>query len=194
MNVSSHTPCSDWAQKLAARHVDDLTPSERIALKEHLGMCGVCNEAYMAYQTMENNLRSLLSYDIAPQISLPSSQEGNSSIQSSELILPDILTLLATLFVTLYSGLCLSKISLKFQSWFILIPALFFHKITYATSSSHYFYAIRSESGYMIWEQNRYQAHDTRCTVPMRMIGINCFSWGTALLSTMDFCKYTARA
>jgi len=194
MNVSNHTPCSDWAQKLAARHLDDLTPSERIALKEHLAMCGVCNEAHMAYQMMENNLRSLLSNEIAPHMSLLYPQEGNSSIQNSELILPDILTLLLTMFATLYSGLCSSKIYLKFHSWLILVPSLFSRKITYATSSSHYLYAIRSESGYMIWKQKRYQKHNTRCTVPMRMIGINCFSWGTALLSAIDFCRYTARA
>jgi hypothetical protein len=174
--------------------LDDLTPSEHIALKEHLAMCGVCKETHMAYQTMKTSFRSLLANETTPQISLHSPQKTNSSISNLEFILPDIFTFFSTMLATLYFGFYLSKIYLKFHYWLLFIPSLFSRKISYATTGSHNLYAIRSDSGFMMWSQNRYQKYNTLYTIPVRMIGINCFSSGTALLSAMDFCKYTARA
>ena len=60
MTILNPTPCSDWVQKLSARHSDDLTPADRIALKEHLVMCKTCSEVHIAYQTMEVSIRRML--------------------------------------------------------------------------------------------------------------------------------------
>jgi hypothetical protein len=188
------TPCSDWAQKLSARHSDDISPSERIALKEHLAMCKACCEVYIAYQTMDAGIRSLLVCKPVPFLSQPCPKLASKTRQRSDLFLPDILSFLSTMFASFFMHVRLSDIYLKLHYWLLIIPSLCSHKIAYVTSSSHYLYAIRSESGFILWEQKRYQRHNLLYTVPVRMIGMNGISGGTAYLSALDFCRYTARA
>ncbi len=53
------TPCPQWAEKIAARHPDDLSPFERMALREHLLSCPACASTYAAYASMEAGIRSL---------------------------------------------------------------------------------------------------------------------------------------
>ena len=188
------TPCSDWAQKLSARHSDDISPSERIALKEHLAMCKACSEVYIAYQTMDSGIRSLLVCNPVPFHSQPYPQLVSKTRQRSEFFLPDILSLLSTKFASFFMRIRMSKMYLNLQYWLLIIPSLCSHKVAYLTSSSHYLYAIRSESGFILWQQKRYQRHNLLYTVPVRMIGVNGISGGTAYLSALDFCRYTARA
>src|SRR5215467_58707 len=193
MNFSNHTPCSDWVQKLSARHLDDLTPSERIALKEHLAMCRACHEVHMDYQTLESGIRSLLACEEAAFISQPCSKRVRRTPRA-EIMLPDLPSLFLSMFASRFVSICLSKLHLQLHYWLLLIPSLFSHKIAYVLSSSHNLYAIRPESGFIVWKQKRYEKHNPLYTVPARMIGMNCFSCGTALLSAYDFCRYTARA
>ena len=53
------TPCPQWAEKIAARHPDDLSPYERLALREHLLSCPACASTYAAYASMEAGIRNL---------------------------------------------------------------------------------------------------------------------------------------
>src|SRR5258708_24615918 len=52
-------PCTDWAQRLAARHQDDLSPADHAALKQHLVSCQACATVYAAYHAMEVGICSL---------------------------------------------------------------------------------------------------------------------------------------
>jgi hypothetical protein len=180
--------------KLSARHSDDLSPSERIALKEHLAMCKACYEAHMAYQTMEAGIRSLLVCKPVPFLSQPRPQLASKTRPRSEFFLPDIISFLSSIFTTLFISIHLSNIYLKLHYWFSKFPSLFSHKIAFVKSSSNYLYAIRSESGFILWRQQRYQRHNLLYIVPVRMIGMNCIGGGIAYVSALDFCRYTARA
>jgi len=188
------TPCSDWVQKLSARHSDDLSPSERIALKEHLAMCKACCEVHIAYQTMDAGIRSLLVCNSVPFLSQQRPQLANEMKPVSDFFGLDILSFLFSMFTSFFIGISLTSIYLKLHYWFSIIPSLFSHKIDYVKSSSHNLYAIRSDSGFILWEQMRYQKHNLLYIVPVRMIGMNYIGGGTAYLSALDFCRYTARA
>jgi BACON domain-containing protein/HYDIN/CFA65/VesB family protein len=59
MKLARSTPCVQWAEKLAARHPDDLSRSERIALQEHLLSCPACASTAAFYTRMETGLRNL---------------------------------------------------------------------------------------------------------------------------------------
>ncbi len=188
------TPCSDWVLKLSARHADDLSPTERIALKEHLTMCKTCCEVHNAYQTMDAGIRSLLVCKPVPLLSQQHSQIESKTIPGSEIYLPNIISFLSSIFASLFLSISLSYIYLKLHSWFSAIPSYFSHKITYVHSNSHHLYAVRSESGFILWQQKRYQRHNLLNTVPVRMSGMNYIGGGTAYACAIDFCRYTARA
>ena len=188
------TPCSDWAQKLSARHLDDISPSERIALKEHLAMCKACCEVYNAYQTMDSGIRNLLVCKPVPFLSQHCPELVSKPRSRSNFFLLEIVSYLSTMLASLFMHIRLSNIYQKIHYWLLIIPSLCSHKIAYVTSSSYHLYAIRSESGYMLWQQKRYQRHNLLYTVPVRMIGVNGISGGTAYLNALDFCRYTARA
>ena len=194
MTILNPTPCSDWVQKLSARHSDDLTPSERIALKEHLAMCKACCEVHIAYQKMEAGIRSLLVCKPVPFLSQPRPQVARKTRPRSEFFLPDIISFLSSMFTSLFISISLSNIYLKLHCWLLAIPSLFSHKIAYVHSNSHYMYAMRSDSGFILWQQKRYQRHNQLYTVPVRMCGMNYIGGGTAYVIALDFCRYTARA
>src|SRR5436309_2190110 len=58
-------PCIEWAEKLAARHPEDISPSDRIALNKHIATCKACAAVHAAYHAMEISVRAL------PATSLP---------------------------------------------------------------------------------------------------------------------------
>lgn len=194
MTISNPTPCSDWVQKLSARHSDDLSPSELIALNEHLAMCKTCCEVHFAYQTMDAGIRSLLVYEPMPFHSHQHRQLESKVNTRSDFLWPDILSFLFSIFTSFFIGISLSSIYLKLHYWLSIIPSFFSHKIDYVYSSSHNMYAIRSESGFILWQQKSYHKHNLLYIVPVRMIGMNYIGGGTAYLSALDFCRYTARA
>jgi len=188
------TPCSDWAQKLSARHSDDLSPSERIALKEHLAMCKACYEVHMVYQTMDAGIRNLLVCNPVPFLSQQRPQLASNVNPGSDFLLPDILSFLSSIFTSFIIGISLSRIYWKLHYWFSIFPSLFSNRIDYVNSSSHNLYAIRSDSGFILWQQKSYHRHNLLYIVPVRMIGMNYVGGGTAYVSALDFCRYTARA
>src|SRR5690348_15545199 len=58
-------PCTEWAERLAARHPEDISPTDRIALNAHIASCEACAAVYAAYRGMEINVCTL------PTTSLP---------------------------------------------------------------------------------------------------------------------------
>lgn len=61
MKDSMPEPCAEWRDKLAARHLNDLTPEEHAALQAHLKTCANCRAAYEDYQHLEQHIRSFFS-------------------------------------------------------------------------------------------------------------------------------------
>src|SRR5438874_1799739 len=66
MNKKLAMPCTEWAEKLAARHPEDISPTDRIALKNHIASCEACAAVLAAYRAMEIHIHEL------PTTSLPS--------------------------------------------------------------------------------------------------------------------------
>jgi hypothetical protein len=157
-------------------------------------MCKACCEIYIAYQTMDAGIRSLLVCNPVTFLSQPCSQLVSKKRPGTDFFLLDILSFLATMFASFFMHIRLSHIYLKLHYWLLIIPSLCSHKIAYVTSNSHYLFAIRSESGFILWQQKSYQKHNLLYPVSLRMIGMNSISGGTAYLSALDFCRYTARA
>src|SRR5258708_24383209 len=62
-------PCADWSQRLAARHRNDLSFTERLALNDHLAACQACTEVYTNYNTLESRIRSLPAIKPLPAVS-----------------------------------------------------------------------------------------------------------------------------
>ena len=59
MNKTTVKPCREWADRLAARHPDDLSPTDAAALKQHLQTCAACASVYRSYALMESAIRAL---------------------------------------------------------------------------------------------------------------------------------------
>ena len=70
MKSSLLMPCPTWAEKLAARHHDDLSPSDRVALQEHVAFCSACAAIHSTYQTLELRVHSLPAVEPLPDLSL----------------------------------------------------------------------------------------------------------------------------
>jgi hypothetical protein len=66
MNNKRLMPCTEWAERLAARHPEDISPTDRIALNDHIASCEACAAVHTAYGALEINVRAL------PTTSLPS--------------------------------------------------------------------------------------------------------------------------
>src|SRR6266567_8186796 len=49
-------PCKAWAEKLAATHPDDLTPSEWTKLKDHITRCPACAAVRAEYLLMDERI------------------------------------------------------------------------------------------------------------------------------------------
>src|ERR1700680_607084 len=91
---TTRLPCTDWAQKLAARCQDDLSPIDSRALHEHLALCGACNEVYAAYRTLEAGIRSVtmkrpipvFSYEPFQSLRKPSADTSTLTLQTLPLL------------------------------------------------------------------------------------------------------------
>mgnify|MGYP001247401726 CR=1 FL=1 len=59
MNKTTVKPCAEWADRLAARHPDDLSPADAAALRQHLQTCTACASVYRSYALMESAIRAL---------------------------------------------------------------------------------------------------------------------------------------
>jgi len=193
VKILNPTPCSDWVQKLSARHPDDLSPSDRNALNEHLALCQACCEAHAAYKTMEVAIRSLPLCKPVPVFSYQHSQQERKVIFRAALSLPDIISFLLLMFSSPLITITLSNIYQKLRILFITTLSLFTPKITYVSANSLYTYAMRSDSGFILWQQKRYQKYNPGLTLPVRLTGSSCAGVGVAYASALDFCRYTAQ-
>ena len=193
MKILNHTPCSDWVQKLSARHPDDLSLSDRIALNEHLALCQACSETHAAYKTMEAAIRSLPMSKPVPVFSYQHSQQERKVIFRSALSLPDITSFVLSVFSSLLITISLSNLYQKIHISFVTTLSLFSHKITYVSANSLYTYAMRSDSGFILWQQKRYHKHNAGLSVPIRLGGMSSIGGGIAYASALDFCRYTAQ-
>jgi hypothetical protein len=88
MNNNRLMPCTQWAEKLAARHPEDISPTDRIALNDHIASCEACSAVYAAYGAMEINVRAL------PTTSLPGLPYDRLRRQE-KFIIPSLSSLLA---------------------------------------------------------------------------------------------------
>ena len=52
-------PCSEWAEKLAATHPDDLSLSERATLEQHMTTCAACAAVHDEYRSMDAHILEL---------------------------------------------------------------------------------------------------------------------------------------
>ncbi len=67
MKRSLSAPCAGWAERLAAVHPDDLSPSARAALDAHVASCLACAAARAEYLLMDARM-----HDLPPTAPLPS--------------------------------------------------------------------------------------------------------------------------
>ena len=193
MKILNPTPCSDWVHKLSARHPDDLSPSDRIALKEHLALCQACCEVHAAYKTMDIAIRSLPLCKPVPAFSYQHSDLERNEAFRSGLSLTDFISFVLSMFSSLLITINLSTIYQKIHISFVTTPSLFSNKIAYVSANSLYTYAMRSDSGFILWQQKRYQKYNSGLTVPVRLGGMSSIGGGIAYASALDFCRYTAQ-
>ena len=64
--MSIQQPCKRWQHLLAARHPDDLTPSERAALEKHLATCDACTTTRADYDMLTQGIRALPAPSLQP--------------------------------------------------------------------------------------------------------------------------------
>jgi hypothetical protein len=194
MIQSNLMPCTDWVQKLAARHPDDLLASDRIALNEHLALCPACSEVHTAYKKMEAAIHSLPLSKPMPVFSYQHSRLERNGVFRSALSLSDIISFVVSVFSSLFITTNMSNIYQILRTWFVTTSSFLSHKIAYVSSNSHYTYAMRSDSGFILWQQKRYQKHNLGLSVPVRLGGMSYIGGGIAYVSALDFCRYTAQA
>ena len=63
------TPCSSWAEKLAATHPDDLTSTERQQLQAHMASCSTCSAIRTEYEIMGHAISQLPTIKPVPRLS-----------------------------------------------------------------------------------------------------------------------------
>src|SRR5690348_6091857 len=95
MNNKRLMPCTQWAERLAARHAEDISPADRIALNDHIASCEACAAVHAAYCAMEINVRAL------PATSL-SGLPYDRLRRQEKFIIPSLSSLLA--YFGLFSG------------------------------------------------------------------------------------------
>jgi hypothetical protein len=191
---STAIPCTDWVQKLSARHQEDLSLAEREALNEHLASCRACNEVYAAYKSLETGIRSLTIATSIPEFSY-------SSIQSKRKIpeFAPVLSLqsLCLMILATLSSFCLSisrtPVYQKVHTWMLIALASFPRRIAYVNSGNRFVYAMRTDSGYCLWRQKRYQKHELISNSSIRCSGVSYIGIGIAQAAFLDFCRYAVQ-
>jgi hypothetical protein len=172
VTILNPTPCSDWVLKLSARHPDDLSPSDRIALNEHLALCQACSKVHTSYQTMEAGIRSLLITKPNPMLTYQHTQLKRKPARESGLTLPGLITLVLSVFPSLFITISWSSFYQKLQTWVLIVIAHYPRKVTYVNSNNYHTFAICSDSGFFLWQQERYQNHGIISTLPIHWSGM----------------------
>lgn len=121
MNNQRLMPCTEWAERLAARHPEDISPTDHMALNDHVASCEACAAVHAAYCAMEINVRAL------PTASLPGLPYDRLRRERS--IMPPMSSLLA------YFGLLSPEESRTTPSWLpmrrmtYIKQSIFYHAI-----------------------------------------------------------------
>ncbi len=188
-------PCTDWAQKLAARRQDDLSPIDRRALHDHLALCGACNQVYAAYQTLEASIRSVPMKRPIPEFSYEPFQPLRKSLTDTSALTVHTLPLLfLTTLSSLFVRISWSPLVQAVYTWVLLALSRFPSRIAYASSNNRFLYVMRSDSGYFLWKYKRFRRSELFANSPIRGSGMLFTGSGTALAATLDFCQYAVQA
>lgn len=187
-------PCTDWVEKLTASHQDDLSPIDRHALNAHLAACHACNHVYATYRSLEKSLRTSRGARPIPVFSYQPLQRKPFS-QTLSLSFPlSFCLLLFTTLSSLYFRLSWSGLYQKMYAWMLAVVAGIPRRISYVRSDAHFLYAIRSDSGYCLWRQKRYQRHEFVSNCSLRCSALTPIGSGVALAAALDFCRYAVQA
>jgi hypothetical protein len=129
-------PCADWVEKLVFSNSDDLTYSQRIALNEHLASCPACATAYSAYRVIAEHISSLPA--VEPLVNLPYDllADAERSINRKEQII------------------CMSSSILTWLKSLMMALTHLLLRVSYV-SDSHYCYALRDDSGFLLWKYKK---------------------------------------
>jgi Putative zinc-finger len=192
---TTRLPCTDWAQKLAARRQDDLSPVDRRALREHLALCGACNQVYAAYQTLEAGIRSVTMKRPIPEFSYePFQPLRKPSADTSTLTVQTLLLLFLTTLSSFYVKISWSPLFQAVHAWILLALSRFPRRVAYASTDNRFLYVMRSDSGYFLWKHKRFRRSELFSNFPIRGSGMLFTGSGTALAAALDFCKYAVQA
>ncbi len=188
-------PCTDWVEKLTARHPDDLSPADSQALHAHLALCRACNEVYTAYRSLEGGLRRLSRVQSIPVFSYQPLPSRRKRSLSQALLSPHTLfSMIFTLLSSLYLSISWSVPYQKIHTWLLVLFASVPCRIRYLNSDSHFLYAMRSDSGYCLWRQKRYQRHEFVSNSLVYRNALSPIGSGVALAAALTFCRYAVQA
>lgn len=190
-------PCTDWAEKLTAIHPDDLSPTDHQALKAHLAVCPACNQVYTAYRSLQKSFRTLSEAASIPAFSyqpLQRQRRASRARTPSPLFPLSLCLLLLTTLSSLYFRVSWSGPYQNIHAWILAVAASLPRRVNYLRSDSHLFYAIRSDSGYCLWRQKRYQRYEFVSSCPLRSSALTPIGSGVALAAALDFCRRAVQA
>lgn len=136
MKNSMLMPCTDWVEKLGARNPDDLSYTQRIALNEHLASCSACASAHSAYQEIASHICNLPAVKPLPNLPYELFTDAKRSNTRKERI--------TCMFSSILAWLKSLPVSLT----------RFLQRVNYV-SDSHYCYALRDDSGFLLWRYKK---------------------------------------
>jgi len=117
---------------------------------------------------MEAAIRSLPVSEPLPFFSYPHSRLERKVELKSRLALPGLFTLVLSVFSSFFTKISWSSFYQKLHTRVLLVIAYYPRSVTYVNSNSYHTFALRSDSGYFLWEQERYQNDGIISTLPMR--------------------------
>jgi hypothetical protein len=194
-------PCNGWSQRLAARHRNDLTFTERVALNEHLASCQACTEVYAAYNTIETRIRSLPAVEPLPTISyrvLQLQKDAATSEKFMELAsyLEETLIAGIAVLISLYSSLIRLRLHQKLKICAGILFSHFNRPVVYAWSNNHSMYAMRKDGNTSHWSHTRWSSgkNDLVSSSLPRGNGVTYMGSGVFYMSAVDFCRNAVQA
>ncbi len=149
MNHTALMPCSNWVERLAIRNYDDLSYADCVALNEHLALCSACGTAHAAYQLLGQHIGGLAA--VTPLESLPL-----AFLQQREMVPTSHLEWRIEQAVAAFS-----RTLIWLQS--LLVTLMLFFQTAHYTCDNHYCYALRTESGFLLW---KYRKNETFFSAP----------------------------
>ena len=127
MNKHTLTPCENWAEKLAATHINDLTPFEKKSLNKHVEVCPTCAFVLTSYLEMDAQLRNTSVTDplpgLPPQLLQLWKKQDHQRRANISSFMPSYYVLLVySLIVTGIGIYVIFKTSFQLPTW---IPIIF---------------------------------------------------------------------